>query len=187
VEISSQKKKLREELRAHRATTFTQESWLHLLSAKEIQAASVIASYISYGVEPETSDLNLALISQGKKLLLPRTLKNNDLEWVHWDANHSTLKKNGKVLEPTGQIFSDEGAIDVVITPSLCIDRTGTRLGQGGGSYDRALARLSHSCWKVGLIYAGELRATPLPAELHDQKLDAASTPHLVTRFYSER
>ena len=181
-----QKKQLRERLRRDRATSFAPDTWLQVLASEEVKAATVVASYISYGTEPETGDLNQALLASGKKLLLPRLLKDNDLEWVQWNGATHSLAKNGKVSEPAGAKFSDEAAINVVIVPTLAIDRTGVRLGQGGGSYDRALSRLGSSCWKVGLIYAVELSATPLPSEVHDQKLDAAATPHLITRFYHE-
>lgn len=193
---ASVKKVLREHARRDRALRDTQESWLHIQSSAEIQSASVIASYISYDNEPETQDLNLALLASGKTLLLPRMLADKDLEWVAWNGDPGQLKKNGKILEPVGQAFSNEAAIDVVIVPTLLADRSGTRLGQGGGSYDRALARLAalHATaqsgkkpWKLGLIAAGELTSTPLPREPHDQKLDAVATPSLITRFYHER
>jgi 5-formyltetrahydrofolate cyclo-ligase len=54
-------------------------------------------------------------------------------------------------------------------------------LGQGGGSYDRALARTS--AWKVALVYPGELSSEAIPSEPHDQKVDAAATAEILVRF----
>jgi 5-formyltetrahydrofolate cyclo-ligase len=177
------KKQLRAEFRRYRAERFTPESWLHIAAAQEFQSAQVIASYIAYELEPQTNDLNAALLALGKVLVLPRLLPDKDLEWVAWNGDAATLSKNGKHSEPIGAALEDERLIDVVIVPSLRIDRSGTRMGQGGGSYDRALARLT--AWKIGLVGEGELTSELLPCEAHDQKLDAAATPQSLTRFNS--
>ncbi len=50
------------------------------------------------------------------------------------------------------------------------------RLGRGGGSYDRALARVGPAILTIALLYDGELVDT-LPAEPHDQRVRAAATP----------
>ena len=181
VPMSAAKSTLREQLRRDRELSFMPDSWLHIVQAREIQSANVVASYYSYGFEPQTHDINGALLRAGKILLLPRTLKNRDIEWVVWDGSERSLKKNGKVHEPVGEAFTDLEAIDVVIVPALHIDREGNRLGQGGGSYDRALARIAG--WKIGLVGAAELGGVRLPIESHDQKVDAAATPTLLLRF----
>jgi len=172
---------LRKQLRHDRELTFNPQSWLHVLQSPEIQEALVVASYISYDFEPQTVDINAQLIREGKTLLIPRTLKDRDIEWVLWNGSLSTLQKKGKMLEPIGERFSDESLIQVVIVPALHIDVAGNRIGQGGGSYDRALSR--SSAWKLGLVGAKELGSEILPVEAHDQKVDAAATPSLLLRF----
>ena len=185
--IDATKKLLRERTRRDRELGYIPESWKHILNAEEIRGAQFIASYISYGVEPETADLNRAILSSKKTLLLPRTLKNKEIEWVVWDGNQASLQRNSftnkktTLLEPQGPAFTDLGKIEVVIVPSLLVDRHGVRLGQGGGSYDRALAKISP--WTVGLVYGPELTGEDLPRGEHDQTLDAAATPHLLVRF----
>lgn len=66
---------------------------------------------------------------------------------------------------------------DLVIVPVLAFDRTGGRLGQGGGHYDRTLAalRAGKKVFVLGLAYAGQ-EVAKVPAEPHDQKLDAILT-----------
>ena len=65
-----------------------------------------------------------------------------------------------------------EGA-DVVIVPALAVDRFGMRLGRGGGSYDRALARLGAGSVALALLYAGEMLVEPVPSDTHDQRVHA--------------
>lgn len=175
------KRRLREELRHDRELRFTPESWLHILQSSEARDAKIIASYNSYGFEPETRDINEEIIRRGKTLLLPRTLPDNDIEWVIWDGSSNTLKKRSKIQEPIGPKYEEEHLIDVVIVPALAIDPAGNRIGQGGGSYDRALSRTR--AWKVGIVGAAELIHHTLPTEAHDQTLSAAATPTLLVRF----
>ena len=174
------KSQLRKQYRKERQDRFMKESWLHILTAKEVKDVQNVGTYISYEFEPETGDLNQKLLASGKRLFLPRMLKNNDLEWVSWDGEQENLKKSGKSLEPIGNAETDI-KLEVIIVPALHVDREGNRLGQGGGSYDRALAR--SAAWKIALLHRGELTSQSLPVEAHDQKVNAAATPEIIVRF----
>jgi 5-formyltetrahydrofolate cyclo-ligase len=178
-QISIAKSQLRDQYRKDRKARFIEESWLHILSISEFTNKKNIASYLSYEFEPNTNDLNKKLIQSGVSLYLPRLLKDNDLEWVKWNGESTNLKKSGKVLEPIGE--SEIVDLEVIITPALHIDRSGNRLGQGGGSYDRALAK--SNAWKIALVHPGEITSEPLPVSGFDQKVDAAATPTMVVRF----
>ena len=173
------KSELRKLYRRQRADRFNTESWLHILSATELKGATNIASYISYGFEPETSDINQRLIKDGKKVFLPRLLENNDIQWVSWDGSTENLTKVEKIFEPIGDAVEVE--LDVIILPALHVDRMGNRLGQGGGSYDRALSR--SKAFKVALLHYGELTSEILSVQPHDEKIDAAATPEIIVRF----
>ncbi|NBO16564.1 MAG: 5-formyltetrahydrofolate cyclo-ligase [Actinobacteria bacterium] len=178
--ISENKSQLRKRFRKERADRFSEESWIHIISANEIRSAKNIATYLSYEFEPNTQDINRELIGLGKNLYLPRVRENKDIEWVKWDGSQESLRQNGKIFEPQGDA---EEAIDfeVIIVPALHIDRSGNRLGQGGGSYDRALAK--SNAWKIALLHHGEITNEILPLEPHDQKVSAAATPEIIVRF----
>ena len=173
------KSELRKLYRRQRADRFNTESWLHILSASELKNATNIASYISYEFEPETSDINQRLIKDGKKVFLPRLLENNDIQWVSWNGSSENLTKVEKIYEPIGDAVEVE--LDVIILPALHVDRMGNRLGQGGGSYDRALSR--SKAFKIALLHYGELTSEILPIQPHDEKIDAAATPEIIVRF----
>lgn len=137
-----------------------------LLSAPEIQSAQVIASFQSYGDEPDTFSLNEKLREQGKKIFLPRMNPDKSLTWLH-----------------DGREVSEEEltSIDVVILPALAIDMRGVRLGQGGGSFDRALPLLPG--WKIALIDSASLSIEDLIEEEHDVRVNAVATELGITRF----
>ena len=177
---NSQKQELRKRFRAERSLRDLTESWTHIIKSEEFQSARTIASYISYGEEPSTKELNEEILRSQKRLVLPRMLKDKSLEWVIWNGDQSKLTKVGKILEPVGETISGED-LDIVILPTLHATREGHRLGQGGGSYDRALANIA--AWRIGLIYSGELTVEPVPVEAHDIKLNAVATPDLIVRF----
>ncbi len=70
----------------------------------------------------------------------------------------------------------------IILVPMLAFDRTGTRLGQGGGHYDRALAaadqamkRLGYHLLKVGIAWSIQ-EMVDLPREPWDVALDIVLT-----------
>ncbi|MSO43091.1 MAG: 5-formyltetrahydrofolate cyclo-ligase [Candidatus Planktophila sp.] len=177
---STVKKELRERLRRERSQKFIPSNFNIILKSPEIVAASTIASYFSYGVEPSTTEINQALLKAGKRLLLPR-INGEVLEWIEWSGDESQLKVTKNLSEPIGEAVSNLDGIDVMVVPALHIDQHGYRLGQGGGYYDRALAYLPG--WKIGLVHVGELSSQDLPRAPHDIALDAAATPSIIVRF----
>lgn len=164
------KANLRRRLRAQREERYVEHNLLHLLELPEISKALVIASYYSYGTEPDTHELNQAIISAGKTLLLPR-ISGENIEWVQWDGKSEKLKESGKFHEPVGEVFTHLEAIDLVLVPALAIDPDGYRLGQGGGFYDRTLPQLR--AWKHGIVYHFERMEHDLPRESWDVAMDS--------------
>jgi 5-formyltetrahydrofolate cyclo-ligase len=176
------KNQLRTRYRHERHERFVPHTFTHLLTTAEFKAAETIASYLSYADEPSTKELNAGILKAGKKLLLPR-INGELIDWVLWSGDGSQLKLSKKISEPIGVVFTKLEEIDLIVVPALRIDRSGFRLGQGGGYYDRALPKLRG--WKIGLIHPDEISGSDLPREPHDVPLNAAATPDLVLRFKS--
>ena len=180
---SSEKADLRNRYRFERRERYLDHSFAYLATSLEFTQASNIASYLSYGDEPSTKDLNVEILKNGKSLYLPRII-GNELEWVQWSGDSSQLipsKLSKNILEPVGPAISEIAKIELIIVPALRIDRSGYRLGQGGGFYDRALTKLS--AWSIGLIHPDEISSEDLPRESFDIPLNAAATPDLLLRF----
>ena len=183
--VSKEKQDLRTRFRFERSQRSIGGDWLHLLRASEILTSRTIASYLSYGDEPSTVLLNEKIVSLGKILLLPRTNRHGGISWIKWYPNmeYERDKKRKNLMQPIGDEF--EGSLDVVILPALRVDRSGVRLGQGGGSYDRALAKDNSAAksWKVALLHDEELSSESLPRESHDVLIDAVALPEILVRF----
>ena len=177
---TDEKARLREQFRHSRRQRDRNVSFDLLLATPEITSARIIASYVSYGTEPSTQEINQVLLARGVTLLLPR-IAGETIQWVIWDGEQQNLKLVGRILEPLGPEYIDFTSIDAVIVPALQIDSAGYRLGKGGGYYDRALPTIPG--WKVGLIYSGEITEEFLPHENHDVPLSAAATPEEIVRF----
>ncbi|GAB3108006.1 5-formyltetrahydrofolate cyclo-ligase [Janibacter alkaliphilus] len=120
----------------------------------------VVLSYVSLPHEPPTGRLNERLLAAGHRVLVPITLPWLDLDWRDLTDTDSL---------PRGT--DSPASADLVIAPGLAVDVAGTRLGQGGGSYDRVFPRLRPGTPVVVLLHPGELRGedeAPLPREPHD-------------------
>lgn len=149
-----------------------------LLERPEVQMAGTIAAYYSVGAEPDTRGLLFALWKRGSYVLLPLLRPDGDLDWASYEGPESLLPGPRGLLEP-GEPPRGPGAVaraDVVLAPALAVDRAGNRLGRGGGSYDRALARVGPLVPLIALVYDAE-RLDRVPAEPHDVKVRAAVSP----------
>ncbi|MFJ7769070.1 5-formyltetrahydrofolate cyclo-ligase [Streptomyces sp. NPDC097107] len=161
------------------------------LAMPEVAQAHAVAAYVSVGAEPGTLTLLDALRARGVRVLLPALLPDNDLDWGEYAGEDSlaVVRHGGRMAlyEPAGRRLGPDAVTeaDVVLLPGLAVDGRGLRLGRGGGSYDRVLARLDRAGARPALLvllYDSEVVAL-VPAEPHDRPVDAAVTPSGVRRF----
>ncbi|MEU6330878.1 5-formyltetrahydrofolate cyclo-ligase [Streptomyces sp. NPDC047049] len=146
-----------------------------------------VAAYVSIGGEPSTRALLDRLRAAGVRVLLPVLLPDNDLDWALYEGAERLVRAGRGLLEPDGDRLGPEAVTraDVVLLPGLAVDHGGLRLGRGGGSYDRVLARLERAGARASLVvllYDAEVLAE-VPAEPHDRHVHAAVTPSAVHRF----
>ncbi|MCC9306809.1 5-formyltetrahydrofolate cyclo-ligase [Kitasatospora sp. RB6PN24] len=152
-----------------------------------LPAGAVVAAYVSVGAEPGTRPLLDRLHRRGTRVLLPVLLPDNDLDWAAYQGPDRLAPAARGLLEPTGERLGPDAvtAADVVLLPGLAVDRRGLRLGRGGGSYDRVLARLTAAGATpllVTLLYPEELLER-VPVEPHDHPVHAVVTSDGVHRF----
>jgi len=149
-----------------------------VLGLPELEMAGTVAAYVSVGTEPGTQGLIFALWKRGTYVLLPVLLADGDLDWASYEGPDSLVPGPRGLLEPSERrrgVMSITSA-DLVIAPAVAVDGAGRRLGRGGGSYDRALARVGPAVLTMALLYDGEL-VDEVPAGEHDQAVRAVALP----------
>ena len=156
----------------------------HLFAQPEMRRAATVAAYVSTASEPGTGVLLDALVDAGKRVILPVLLPDDDLDWAAYEGATSLLPARRGILEPAGRRLGVDAiaTADVVLVPGLAVSREGVRLGRGGGSYDRALARVPAGTFTCVLLHDGEV-GRGVPVAPHDRAVAAAVTPSGVTRF----
>ena len=149
-----------------------------LLSMPELQMAGTVAAYYSVGAEPDTRGLVYALWKRGTYVLLPRLQPDGDLDWASYEGPDSLIPGPHGLQEPREKPRGPDAIAraDVVLVPALAVDHAGNRLGRGGGSYDRALARVGPLIPVIALLYDAEL-LRDLPTEPHDAPVRAVVRP----------
>lgn len=150
----------------------------HVLARVIEQEMRTVACYVPQAVEPGSPVLLDALAAAGVRVLLPVLTPDLDLDWGVSSGRSSLVAGRWGVLEPSGARLGADAVCqaDVVLAPALAVDRAGHRLGRGGGSYDRALARLSAAVPVVALLFDHEL-LDHVPVEAHDWPVNHVVTP----------
>lgn len=146
----------------------------HLLTLAQYEAAKTVFCYVSVGREVDTRAFIAQALRDGKRVCVPRCEKNGVMH-AHRIASLQDLHPAPMHLwepAPTAPLVPP-GEIDLVVAPCLSCDKTGTRLGQGGGYYDRYLPLTG--AFTVCLC-RGALLATTLPRGAHDALLPCVAT-----------
>lgn len=192
VELRSRKAQMRRRVRDGRASMSNPDHAAAgqalrdaVLSLPQAQMAGTVAAYISVGTEPGSRSLVYALWKRGAYILLPLLLADDDLDWASYEGPDSLAAGPRRLLQPTEPPRGANAitSADLIIVPALAVDRAGQRLGRGGGSYDRALARVGPVIPTVALIYDDEL-VDEVPAGRHDQPVNLVARPgHGITRL----
>lgn len=146
-----------------------------------------VAVVMSYGTEPDTTALREGLHAADVEVLVPVTEPGRQLSWVRWHPGVRMGRSSvAPIDEPVGERLpaSTMQTVDLVVVPALVADRTGVRMGQGGGYYDRFLEGLRLDRVRTGrapvtmasvftheLLPGGAIPAGPL-----DERVQAVAT-----------
>ncbi len=133
-----------------------------------------VSFYLAIRAEVDVSHASRSLESMGYLSLLPR-LTPRGLEFAAVRGPDDLVAGPFGLTEPKQDLLAVRP--EVVVLPGLGFSRDFHRLGYGKGHYDRALRSLAASSpLTVGVGYSFQL-VDRLPAEDHDEPLDAIVTP----------
>jgi 5-formyltetrahydrofolate cyclo-ligase len=153
----------------------------HFIDAEIVAPEEMVAGYWPIRDELDLKPLIIRLMDAGQPVCLPVVLGEElPLELRHWQPAAPLYPAGYGTLAP------EDGAPvvvpDVILMPLLGFDRQGTRLGYGGGYYDRTLAALGTLPRLIGFAFASQ-QFDEIPREPHDVPLDMIVTELGVRRF----
>ncbi|WP_462188340.1 MULTISPECIES: 5-formyltetrahydrofolate cyclo-ligase [unclassified Frankia] len=146
----------------------------------EVEAARCVAAYVGLPGEPDTAELLDRLLARGVRVLLPALRADLDLDF----REHVGTLVPGALGTREPPAAAPRGVLaeaDVVIIPALAVDRAGRRLGHGGGSYDRVLARVGADVPVIAVLHDQEV-LDEVPTESHDHNVKIIITPSRTLR-----
>ena len=186
--IEQTKAAMRSKAHAQRAAFFpslraeaSKAAAAHFFEGVTLAPDEMVAAYWPIRDELDVKPVLTKLMDDGQPVCLPVVVGDGQpLQLRRWEQ--------GAALYPSGfgTLAPDELAPivepDVILVPLLGFDKHGTRLGYGGGYYDRTLSRLAKKPRLIGLAFSLQ-EFDHIPRDSHDVPLDALVTEKGVTRF----
>jgi 5-formyltetrahydrofolate cyclo-ligase len=151
-----------------------------LLELPEAAGARRIFTFLSFGGEVSTEPVIAAFRDRGATVAVP-VLEAGGMEAVDLPAGAALVLSGYGAMEPADRLPVDPAEIDLVASPGLAFDRTGRRLGYGGGYFDAFLPRLRPDCPVVGVCFAEQVVAE-VPAGPGDRAVAVVVTDAEVIR-----
>ena len=143
--------------------------WEKLEKEPLFRQAQVLLLYWSMEDEPFTPDFIRRWCTR-KTILLP-CVRGDALELRRYAGEESLFEgEHFGIPEPTGECFTEYGAIDLIIVPGVAFDASGNRLGRGKGYYDKLLEGTPRTP-KIGICF--DFQFFPeIPTDEWDVKMD---------------
>jgi 5-formyltetrahydrofolate cyclo-ligase len=138
-----------------------------LVQLPEYQAAKTALWYLDCRSELRTRHAIPSALESGKKVIIPYCTVDESganklgLWWL--ESMDELVVGAWKILEPPRERWGEPGKefypeqLDIVIAPGVAFSRTGARMGNGQGYYDRLLERAGTDCPLIGLCYECQL------------------------------
>ena len=150
----------------------------HVLAAGIIPPGAAVSGFWPMAGEIDIRPLLHALDAGGHAVLLPQTPpRGQPLVFRRWTPDTPMIRERFGTLRPDGPLAEP----DILLVPLLAFDRTGNRLGYGGGYYDRTLAALPGRP-AIGCAFAAQ-ELDAVPTDEYDARLSAVATERGLTRF----
>lgn len=189
--MANAKQQLRQQLRAarHAIPNPQRTKAASSMCAKVAQlpyysAAQNIALYWPHDDEIDAMTILNAALQQHKRCFLPVLLLDpqQKLAFASYTPTTPLIQNRYGILEPELNFASLIAVVDldIIFVPLVGFDRSGRRLGRGGGFYDATFAEFHRHTSKkwpklVGLAYSCQ-HVDEIPADVWDWQLDAVVT-----------
>ncbi|MDT8715222.1 5-formyltetrahydrofolate cyclo-ligase [Clostridium sp. 19966] len=149
-----------------------------LIGSQHFNEAKCIFAFVSFQNEVNTHKFIDYALKQGKTLAVPLVIsKERGMAAVVIDSLKELRPNKMGILEPEnyeGKILNPN-EIDLMIVPGLAFEKSGGRIGYGGGFYDRYIPKLKKDAVKIGVAYDFQILDS-IPMYEHDMKVDYVIT-----------
>ena len=153
----------------------------HFFHSVNLAPTDVVAAYWRIRDELDCQPILIGLMDSDYTVVLPVVMgPDQPLDLRVWEQGASLYEAGFGTLAPSE--LAPRREPDVVLMPLLGFDKHGTRLGYGGGYYDRTLAAMHKTPRLVGLAFAAQ-ELDEIPREPHDVPLDTIITEAGVRHF----
>lgn len=153
----------------------------HFFDAVPLRADDIVAAYWRIRDELDCQPILVRLMDSNQPVVLPVVMGPDEpMQLRVWEPGTALYEAGFGTLAPSDLAPCAEP--DIVLMPLLGFDGQGTRLGYGGGYYDRTLARMRKKPRLVGLAFAAQ-EIDDIPREEHDIPLDLIVTEAGVRHF----
>jgi 5-formyltetrahydrofolate cyclo-ligase len=153
----------------------------HFFSGITLSPREIVAAYWPIRDELDCRPVLTRLMDSGQPVCLPVVMGDGlPLELRLWQEGEPLYPSGFGTLAPPETAPLVEP--DVILMPLLGFDKQGTRLGYGGGYYDRTLGMLKKPPRLIGFAYALQ-ELDRIPREPHDVPLDAVVTEAGISHF----
>jgi 5-formyltetrahydrofolate cyclo-ligase len=143
----------------------------HLGLVEAFGLSQIVLAYVATDHEVPTAALIEAAFAAGKRVYLPQLIGEAMIFAEHKRGADLRPGAYG-IPEPLGDPLKERNMVaSVALVPLLAWDETGSRVGRGGGHYDRAFAGSARPTCLVGLGY-GFQQCAALPRDHWDLQLD---------------
>ena len=127
-----------------------------------LRRARRVAIYMAADGEPDLAPIAADALQRGQRIYAP-VLHRGTLRFARFDDESRLRANRFGILEPATTDWIRPQDLDVVLTPLVAFDESGTRIGMGGGYYDRCFSFLkARSHWirpkLIGLGYEFQRR-----------------------------
>ncbi len=179
--LPAAKAELRERMRAIRRGLSPQDRTRlgeavasRLVGLAEIERASTVMVFSSFGSEIPTDPAIRLLAAAGRTLLLPFLVEGR-MDAAAFRPEEPLVATAYGPREPAHPVAVDPSTVQAAVVPGLAFDRRGNRLGYGGGHYDRYLRRLGPDAARVGVCFHEQL-VEAVPHGPDDQRVHLVIT-----------
>ncbi len=184
MQIGENKKKLRKKLLANRRALSELEQKIKsekicnkILSSEKWKNVEIVAGFMPMSDEVQIQSVLEEAISLEKKVVLP-VVSGKNLEWrevISMNLDENFSKGSFGILEPSNLLKKWLPQFDKVkilwLVPGVGYDKSGNRLGMGGGFYDRTFGENNLTSGTIGVVFSCQM-VEKIPTTNRDRQVE---------------